>query len=323
MTSIAYKSFMIALFLLFLLVPNSGAVALMTGICISLVFGNPDVKLSRTLATRFLQFSIIGLGGGLNIIDIGRSGLIGFIYTALGISVTFLLGLRIGKAAHVQKNTSLLLTAGTAICGGSAIAAVAPTIRAKPAEVSIALATVFLLNALGLLIFPWIGHRLHLSETQFGLWSALSIHDTSSVVGAAMQYGTQSLEVATTVKLARAIWIVPVTMIIGILVNRQQATKSAQKPRFPIFILGFILLSALVTFVPSLRSAGQLLSGVSKKCLVGTLFLIGTSLTRETIQNVGFRPLIQGVSLWLLMATLNLAIIMYGLIPGLMNGLVP
>ena len=186
----------------------------------------------------------------------------------------------------------------------------APVIRAKSEEVSVALGIVFILNALALFVFPYVGHQLNLTENQFGLWSALAIHDTSSVVGATLQYGSHALEVGTTVKLARAIWIIPVAMIIGMMKSQKELSLNQnQEVKKPWFILGFIVSAALVTFIPSLQLIGHQVEFVAKKIMVLTLFLIGANLTKETIKSVGLKPFIQGILLWIFMATGTLAAI--------------
>jgi uncharacterized integral membrane protein (TIGR00698 family) len=259
----------------------------------------------------------MGLGAGMNLGVIGRVGLSGIGYTVAGILSAVALGTLIGRALKTAKDTSLLITLGTAICGGSAIAAIAPVIRAKHHEVSVALGTVFLLNAVGLFTFPWIGHHLDLTQTQFGLWSALAIHDTSSVVGATLQYGAQALEVGTTVKLARALWIVPVAMIVGIIRSRQNPGATGPvKGKRPWFIVGFIVAAAVVTWIPALQPLGHQIESIAKRMMVLTLFLIGTSLTRETIKSVGIKPFVQGVILWILMASGSLWAIYEGIIGG-------
>jgi len=187
----------------------SPGIALMLGICIALSLGNAYIFTTARLIPPLLQVSVIGLGAGMNLSAVGRAGVHGFFYTVIGITLTMSIGLTLGQMIRTDRDTSLLVTVGTAICGGSAIAAVAPAIHAKSHDVSVALATVFFLNAVALFIFSWIGHHFGLSQMQFGVWSALAIHDTSSVVGAAMQYGAQALEIATTIKLTRALWIVP------------------------------------------------------------------------------------------------------------------
>jgi len=290
----------------------SGAFALTTGVLLSLLLGNPFAQWTKTWTSRLLQISIVGLGAGMNLTTISKVGVEGLGYTALGILITFIAGTALGKAFKNDKNTSLLITAGTAICGGSAIAAVSSTIRARPHETSVALAVVFLLNASALVIFPGIGHYFQLSEPQFGLWCALAIHDTSSVVGAAVQYGAQAAQIATTIKLARALWIIPISLIIGYTWNRNSQNGVPVKSKHPWFILGFLLAAALVTWAPSLRPLGESVSGLSKTLLTFTLFLIGSGLTRAALSQVGFRPFIQGICLWFIMASSTLFAIIEG-----------
>ena len=296
----------------------SSAEALILGVLLALAFGNPYSILFKNWTHRLLALSVVGLGAGMNLEVVGRVGLQGIGYTVVGIVTAFLAGTLLGKLLKVERDTSLLITMGTAICGGSAIAAIAPVIKAKHTEVSVALGTVFMLNAVALFIFPMIGHHFALNETQFGLWSALAIHDTSSVVGATLQYGAHAVEVGTTVKLARALWIVPVAMLIGFVRSREKNqvanTAAAGKAKKPWFILGFLIAAALVTWVPALQEPGHLVETVAKKLMVLTLFLIGASLTRETIKSVGIKPFFQGVLLWIFMATTSLAAINYGFI---------
>jgi uncharacterized integral membrane protein (TIGR00698 family) len=252
----------------------------------------------------------MGLGAGMNLAVVMKVGFEGIGYTITGILSAGIIGTLLGKFLKTPRDTSILITVGTAICGGSAIAAVAPVLRAKHQEVSVALGTVFTLNALALIIFPTIGHHFNLSESQFGLWCALAIHDTSSVVGATMQYGSHALEVGTTIKLARALWIVPVAMIVGFFVSKYDKTETgAAKAKKPWFILGFIIVAGIVTWLPELRAIGHQIEMVAKKTLVLTLFLIGSGLTKETIKSVGFKPFIQGFCLWIIMAASSLAFI--------------
>ncbi len=296
----------------------SSGVCLLLGMAIALTLGNPFAAKCRALTPLLLQGAVVGLGAGMNLGLVARVGASGFGYTVIGIATTFALGAVLKTLLRVPREVSLLITVGTAICGGSAIAAAAPVIRAKPQEVSVALGTVFLLNALALLIFPPIGHALSLDETQFGLWCALAIHDTSSVVGSTLQYGAHALEVGTTVKLARALWIVPVTLALGYVTARLEpggATKNSgarPKAKRPWFILGFLIAAALVTWVPGLQSAGHLIEQLAKKLLVLVLFLIGAGITRSTLKSVGPRPLLQGVLLWILVASGTLGAITQG-----------
>ncbi|MBS1971116.1 MAG: putative sulfate exporter family transporter [Bdellovibrionales bacterium] len=281
----------------------SSGTALFMGVALALIFGNPYLDLARKYTHRLLAISVVGMGFGMDLAVIGRVGLQGIGYTIAGISLTLTLGYFIGKLLKTDRNVSILVSVGTAICGGSAIAAVAPVIRAKSHEVSVALGTVFVLNAVALFLFPPLGHYFGLTQHQFGLWSALAIHDTSSVVGASLQYGAEALQVGTTVKLARALWIVPIAFAIGWVVARNQQTGAAGKGKKPWFILGFILAAALVTWVPVLQPAGHVIESIAKRLLVLTLFLIGSGLTRETLRSVGARPFFQGVLLWIIAAS--------------------
>ncbi len=304
-------AFPIAAFLTLLPLVSPG-IALMFGIAVALTMGNPYPFTTARLITPLLQISVIGLGAGMNLIEVGRAGVHGFFYTVIGITVTITIGLALGRLIRTERDTSLLVTVGTAICGGSAIAAIAPAIRAKSHEVSVALATVFFLNAVALFIFPWIGHHFGLSQMQFGVWSALAIHDTSSVVGAAMQYGARALEIATTIKLTRALWIVPVTLVVGMVWNRGDPDAPAGKAKRPWFILGFLAAAAFVTWVPALKPAGHMVFVGAQRSLVVTLFLIGSGLSRNALQMVGRRPLIQGFVLWVLMGSGTLVAILLG-----------
>ncbi|CAE79326.1 membrane protein [Bdellovibrio bacteriovorus HD100] len=311
-TKIAKIAFPIAALLCFFPFVSSAA-ALVLGIVLAVALGNPYVDKTRSYTHHLLSLSVIGLGAGMDLMVVGRVGLQGIGYTVVGISFTLLLGMLIGRMLKIERDTSTLITVGTAICGGSAIAAVAPTIRAKSHEVSVALGTVFMLNACALVIFPWIGHLLNLTQTQFGLWSALAIHDTSSVVGSTLQYGPESLQVGTTVKLARALWIVPVTFLIGLFYFRGQKVEGgAGKAKKPWFILGFLIAAALVTWIPELRPVGHVVETVAKRALVVTLFLIGANLTKETLKSVGIKPFLQGVGLWIVVASCTLGAILIG-----------
>ncbi len=225
-----------------------------------------------------------------------------------------MLGAFLGRRLGVSRDVSLLITVGTAICGGSAIAAVAPTIRAKHHDVSMALVTVFMLNSIALFIFPVIGRHLQLGQHAFGLWCALAIHDTSSVVGAAAQYGERALEIATVTKLARALWIVPVTFAVALLRARegQSDVSASDKPSRPWFIAGFIVMATIVTYAPQLRVFGHFVSAAAHRLLAVTLFLMGLGLSRPALRALGFRPVVQGVALWFALGSATLALIMYG-----------
>lgn len=294
----------------------SSAQAFALGLTASLIFKNPYAAIIKHSTHKLLAISIVGLGFGMDLGTIGRVGAQGFLYTILGLSFTFLLGLSLGRALKTSKDTSLLITVGTGICGGSAIAAAAPVMGAKHDDVVISLSTVFMLNAFALMIFPFLGHYFQLSESQFGLWCALSIHDTSSVLGATMQYGPIALAIGTTVKLARALWIMPVAASIGLV--RQKSNGSFQSFASSIklmwFIVGFIAAAFLVTFFPTLKPAGILIQSYSQRIMVMALFFIGASLTPTTLKNVGARSFMQGIILWLLVSTTSLIAILMGFI---------
>lgn len=292
----------------------SAAMALVAGILIAVLLGNPFQAFTRKWTHTLLALSVVGLGAGMDLRAVAKAGLTGLGYTVVSITASMALGLWLSKRFKLHRDAGLLVTVGTAICGGSAIAAVAPVIQAEEHDTSVALATVFLLNAVALILFPFIGHTLNLSQHQFGLWAALAIHDTSSVVGAGLAYGPQALSEATTVKLARALWIVPVAFAVGLLWHRGAAEIKAaeKKAKKPWFILGFIAAAALATYVPVLHQPGHTLSIAAQRALVLTLFFIGANLTREALRKVGLRPFLMGVTLWVLVASLSLAAIRGG-----------
>ncbi len=255
-----------------------------------------------------MQISVVGLGFGIGIMQVLREGGNSIVYTIIGIAFTIIVGRLLGKLLRVESNTSQLISFGTAICGGSAIAAMAPVIKAKDEEIAVSLATVFTLNAVALLLFPIVGHALQMSQESFGLWAALAIHDTSSVVGAASAYGAVALAVGVTVKLTRALWITPVVLGTALF------TKSKQKIKFPLFILGFIVAAVIRSLVPDWSVVWDGIAACSRQLLVLTLFLIGSGLTREVLKRVGFAPLLQGVLLWLIVSVLTLVAIHNSLI---------
>jgi uncharacterized integral membrane protein (TIGR00698 family) len=282
--------------------------ALLSGIVMALTVGNPYPEITKKISSRLLTWSVVGLGCGMNLWVVAKVGFHGIGTTVLSIGACGVLGLALSRWLGVEKQISALVTVGTAICGGSAIAAVAPVLRAKHSQISVSLAIVFLLNAVSLFVFPFLGHLLHLSQEQFGLWCALAIHDTSSVVGASLQYGAQALDVGTTVKLARALWIVPLTLLMSVFWKEDteaspiSATGDIPKPKKPWFILGFLLASALVTFVPVLHAPGLVVRDVAEKALIVTLYCIGSHLSRSAMESVGFKPFLLGFVLWVAMA---------------------
>ena len=287
---------------------STGA-GLLLGLVLALAFGNPYLARTRDLTRTLLALSVVGLGAGMDLRVVARVGAHGLVYTVAGIALALALGALFTRLFAVGRNVGTLISVGTAICGGSAIAAVVPVLRPREHETSVALGTVFLLNAVALFAFPAIGHALGLGDAQFGLWSALAIHDTSSVVGAAVSWGGKAVEIATTVKLARALWIVPLTLAVAFWHRRTSGEDARGKPRRPWFIAGFVAAAARATYVPGLRDACHLTAAIARQALVVTLFLIGASLTRSSIAAVGTRPLLLGVALWIAVASLSLGAI--------------
>jgi uncharacterized integral membrane protein (TIGR00698 family) len=291
----------------------SPPIALLVGLIYGLTFAHPYSSDTKKLSTFLLQASIVALGFGMNLHDVVQAGRRGFLYTALSITFALLIGTAIGRLLKVQQKPSLLISAGTAICGGSAIAAVGPVLNAGEEEMAVSLGTVFVLNSIALFLFPMVGFALHLTQQQFGLWSALAIHDTSSVVGATARYGAEALTIGTTIKLARALWIVPVAF--GMMLVRKVDNKQEKTPiKWPWFILLFCLAAVVGTYLPFLASVSPHLSALGKAGLTVTLYLIGTGISKSTLKQVGVRPLLQGVALWAIVATSSLLLIRWGLL---------
>lgn len=355
----------------------SPPIALAAGIVFGLCFLHPYASASRSASRFLLQASVVALGFGMNLHEVLKAGRSGFVYTALGISFAIAVGLTLGKFLDVRGKSSFLITAGTAICGGSAIAAIGPIVQADEQEMAVSLGTIFILNSVALLIFPGIGGLLHMTQQQFGLWAALAIHDTSSVVGAAAKYGTIALIVGTTVKLARALWIVPLALGAAAVKRQSLCTERrlgaadaadrrveiADAPEFPItadgtagiaaaselsaeanaaitepsatqmavkaeimagetdtrvrlpwFILFFCLAAIVNTYVPGFGPAGKSLFGLGRIGLTVTLFLIGTGISWKILKGVGWRPLVQGILLWIAVGVTSLYLIHAGFI---------
>ena len=282
-------------------------VALFLGLAFALVFGQPFPGFNKKMSKKLLQYSVVGLGFGMNIEASLASGKEGMLFTIVSVFGTLLIGWLIGrKMLKVDRNTSYLISSGTAICGGSAIAAVGPVIKAKDSEMSVALGTVFILNAIALFLFPAIGKLLGLDEQQFGTWAAIAIHDTSSVVGAGAAYGEEALKVATTIKLTRALWIIPVAFLTSFIFR----TKGS-KVNIPWFILFFVLAMVANTYLfCDYPQIGTVVSGISRKCLTITMFFIGASLSPSVLKSVGVKPLVQGVLLWVIISVGSLLFIM-------------
>jgi uncharacterized membrane protein YadS len=282
------KQVVFVLFFVFCLTPwASPPIALALGLGLAQTIGNPFTTQTKQATAKLLQFSVIGLGFGMNAHAAVQAGKEGIIFTVVSIFGTLLLG-------------------GTAICGGSAIAAIGPVLRAKDEEMSVALGTVFVLNAVALFAFPPIGHALAMTQNQFGLWCAIAIHDTSSVVGAAAAYGNQALEVATTVKLARALWIIPVAIGTA-MIFKQKGVKIT----IPYFIFGFIAAMLVNTFVPAAKPLGPVMVNLAKIGLTVTLFFIGAGLSARVVRSVGMKPYVLGILLWVVISTGSLYVILH------------
>ncbi len=302
------KTIFVGLFLLMALPIVSSPVALVIGFTFSFFIGNPLPELTSRASNFLLKLSVVGLGFGVNfgeVIEVGKSSLL---LTLTSITATIVLGEVIGRILKVSSNTRALVSFGTAICGGSAIAAMAPVIKAKDEEIAVSLATVFALNAVALILFPPLGHLFELNQHQFGLWAALAIHDTSSVVGASAAFGAGALTVGTTAKLTRALWIAPYTLVAGFI------WKSEERVGIPLFILGFIAAAFINSWLPAFDSLWDGLYLLSTQALVMTLFLVGAGLTKQVLKQVGVRPLLLGLLLWIVVSVTVLALILGGYI---------
>ena len=282
-------------------------VVLFIGLVFALLCGQAYPTFNKNVSKKLLQYSVIGLGFGMNLQASLASGKEGMLFTIISVVGTLLIGMFIGcKVLKLNRNTSYLISSGTAICGGSAIAAVGPIIKAKDTDMSMALATVFILNAIGLFLFPILGHWLGLSQQDFGTWAAIAIHDTSSVVGAGAAYGEEALQVATTIKLTRALWIIPLALVTSVIFRSE-----GKKISIPWFILFFIVAMLINTYLlADFPQIGKFIAGIARKGLIITMFFIGASLSVDVIKSVGIRPLLQGVLLWIIISAASLAYIL-------------
>lgn len=292
----------------------SSPLALFLGLVYALFFGQPYPKLNKWMSKKLLQYAVVGLGLGMNLFASVESGRDGMMLTIVSVVGTMLIGMLIGcHVCKVDKETAYLVSSGTAICGGSAIAAVAPVIQAKETSMSVALGTVFILNAIALFLFPPIGRFLELTQQEFGLWAAIAIHDTSSVVGAGAAYGEEALRVATMIKLTRALWIIPLAIATSFIFSRR-----GKKLSIPWFILFFVLAMLVNTFllphIPGGETIGAFVNVLARKVLTVTLFFIGASLSLDVLKQVGVKPLLQGILLWLIVSVSTLLYIRWDLI---------
>ena len=283
-------------------------VALFLGLAFALLCGQAYPKFNKKVSKKLLQYSVVGLGFGMNLHASLASGKEGMLFTIISVMGTMILGMFIGrKLLKVNRDTSYLISSGTAICGGSAIAAVGPVIKAKDSDMSVALATIFVLNAIALFIFPVFGNWLGLTQQEFGTWAAIAIHDTSSVVGAGAAYGEEALQVATTIKLTRALWIIPLALATSVIFK-----NGGKKINIPWFILWFVVAILINTYLlDGVPEVGKAISGLARKGLIVTMFFIGASLSTDVLKAVGVKPLLQGVLLWVVISVGSLAYILW------------
>ena len=282
----------------------SPAISLLLGLVIGIFFIQPNPKRTRTITKYLLQFSIVGLGFGMNLINVMKAGSSGFLYTLVSLSFALILGYLLGRWMKLDNKISYLISTGTAICGGSAIAAVSQAMKADEHQVSVSIGIVFILNAVALFVFPFVGHYFQMDQHTFGLWAAIAIHDTSSVVGAATQYGHEALENATTIKLARSLWIIPMTFLTANIFKNKESRFS-----FPWFILFFLVASAISTYLPLPNEISIPVVAFAKIGFKATLFLIGSGITKQALRNVGFKPMLHGLFLWVVISAISLCLI--------------
>ena len=290
---------------------SNPAWGLLIGSAAALFAGNPAAESTGKVSKKLLQIAVILLGFGMHLDTVIRVGLTSVWITMISISLTLIIGMTLGRMFGVERDLSLLLSTGTAVCGGSAIAAMSPSIGASQSDTGVAMAVVFLLNGAGLLIFPAIGRFFELSQQQFGFWAALAIHDTSSVVGAAAIYGAEALAIGTTVKLTRALWILPLA------IGGAKLNRSESKAPFQWFLIGFLAAAAARSLFPALESVWDLGSLAGKHLMTGTLFLIGAGLSRDKLKKIGFKPLFMAVTLWLIISILSLTAVIKGFMPNI------
>ena len=284
----------------------SPPIALFSGLTLALTIDSPFSELNKFVSKYLLQISVVGLGFGMNLLDSVKAGSDGMFFTLFSVVSVLFIGLMVGKWLGISKIPSFLIASGTAICGGSAIAAVGPIAKADECEMSVSLATIFVLNAVALFLFPVLGHWFHLSQHQFGMWAAIAIHDTSSVVGAGATFGEEALKVATTVKLTRALWIIPLSVFTSIYFK-----SKGDKVFIPWFIFLFILAMVMNTYLNIPKTLTHRIVVVSRQCLTITLFFIGAGLSRATLKSVGVRPLVLGLTLWIFIAIISLTFICF------------
>ncbi len=301
--------FIILLFLVPFLTP---ATALLAGLIVAFTVGNPFVQHNKVFTKILLQASVVGLGFGMNLTQAMEAGKTGFVFTIFSIALTMALGLWIGKLLKVNMGTRTLVSGGTAICGGSAIAAIAPVIKAKDNDMTVALGTIFALNAIALFVFPILGNILGMTDVEFGYWCAIAIHDTSSVVGAAAERSELALQIATTTKLIRALWIIPLTLVISVIYNRMNKGEEGKgKITIPWFILLYVVAMVIATYIPQGAELYAKTVRIARYGMIYTLFLIGSGLSWASLKQVGFRPILLGVILWVVISVVSAITILH------------
>lgn len=278
----------------------SAPLALFLGIILAFFYKGKEVVKIGKLTKYLLQASIVCMGFAMPMGEVIRTGKTGFMITVVSVAVTMICGIILGKLLKVEKNTSTLISGGTAICGGSAIAAIAPVIEAKSNQISFSLAVIFVLNAVGLFIFPMIGHLLQMDQVHFGYWAAIAIHDTSSVVGVCSAYGEQALQVGTTVKLTRTLWIIPLALCIAFF-NKNNASKIS----IPWFIILFVVAIVIGNYIPGMEDTNGHLSWLGKKGMMISLFFIGASINIQEVKKTGVNTFLLGIILWFIIAVLS------------------
>lgn len=279
----------------------SAPLALFLGILLAFLYKGEEVVKTKKLTKYLLQASVVCMGFQMSMHEVIQTGKTGFAITVVSVVVTVLAGIIVGKLLKIEKNTTLLISSGTAICGGSAIAAIAPVLDGKSNQISFSLAVIFVLNAVALFIFPAIGHLLNMDQTHFGYWAAIAIHDTSSVVGACSAYGEEALQVGTTVKLVRTLWIIPLALCIAFF-NKNKTSKIS----IPWFILFFIIAIVVGNYIPGMEETNAHLSWLGKKGMMVSLFFIGTSIKMEDVKKTGLKAFLLGITLWIVIGVLSL-----------------
>lgn len=294
----------------------SPAIALFLGLMFAIMFGTPYPKFNKKLSKYLLQASVVGLGFGMNLQKSLQSGADGMLFTIVSVIGVMIFGILIGRWMKINDKASYLISSGTAICGGSAIAAVGGVMKANEKDMAVSLGVIFILNAVALFIFPPLGHLFHMSDAQFGTWAAIAIHDTSSVVGAGAAYSPKACELATLIKCTRALWIIPLAFFTIWYFRKQKGGEGKTKVSIPWFILLFVLAMVINTYTPEsmqtyMRPVYDMIVAIAKQALVAVLFAIGASLSIKVVREVGVKPLVQAILLWIIIGVSSLLVCLY------------